>query len=151
MVKGKAADIFPLLCPVREYEWLPGWKCEMLYSRSGVAEMDAIFHTREMHFMRVVWTLITFEPDSKVEYLLVAGRDAVVRLSVELSEKPDGDTEVSWTMLFTTTSALGKRVLSAAFSEKKFQEMMEARELQLNHFLGTGMIGLNPGSRKAKI
>ncbi len=25
------ADLFPLLCPVREYEWIEPWSCDMAY------------------------------------------------------------------------------------------------------------------------
>ena len=25
------ADVFPLLCPVREYEWIEPWSCDMVY------------------------------------------------------------------------------------------------------------------------
>ena len=38
--------VFPLLCPVREYEWIPGWECDVLHSVSGVAEEDCVFRTR---------------------------------------------------------------------------------------------------------
>ena len=139
---GRAREIFPLLCPVREYEWLPGWSCEMAYSTSGVAEPDAVFHTRETLGMRVVWTLITHEPDHRVEYLLVSGRNAVVRLSIALSDSAAGSTEVTWRMLFTATSSLGRKVLRRSFSQQGFHAMMEKREAELNHFLSVGrMIG----------
>jgi hypothetical protein len=26
--------VFPLLCPVREYEWIESWKCDLIYSDS---------------------------------------------------------------------------------------------------------------------
>lgn len=37
--------IFPLLCPVLEYDWVPGWECELVYTESGVAESGAVFRT----------------------------------------------------------------------------------------------------------
>ena len=45
MLKGTPDDIFPLLCPVREYEWLETWQCEMIYTKSGFTELDCIFKT----------------------------------------------------------------------------------------------------------
>ena len=30
--------VFPLLCPVREAEWVPDWQYRLIYSESGVAE-----------------------------------------------------------------------------------------------------------------
>ena len=38
-------EVFPLLCPVREYEWIDVWQCEMIHSASGVAEAGAVFRT----------------------------------------------------------------------------------------------------------
>jgi hypothetical protein len=47
--------VFPLLCPVREYEWLDGWECEMIYSTSGIAEDSCIFKTA--HAGRMIWSV----------------------------------------------------------------------------------------------
>ena len=139
---GKAGDIYPLLCPVREYEWLPGWSCTMAYAVSGAAEKDAVFHTVEAFGKKAVWTLITFQPDLLVEYLIVSGRNAVVRLSISLAENTKSGTDVTWRMLFTTTSFLGKEMVGHAFSEERFHRMMKRREAELGHFLKTGtMIG----------
>ena len=38
--------VFPLLCPVREADWIPGWQYELVYSESGVAELGCVFTTR---------------------------------------------------------------------------------------------------------
>ena len=46
-VMGKPDEIFPLLCPVREYEWIDGWTCDLIYSTSGLAEEDCIFTTTD--------------------------------------------------------------------------------------------------------
>ena len=37
--------VFPLLCPVREADWIPGWRYKLIYSESGVAELGCIFTT----------------------------------------------------------------------------------------------------------
>lgn len=37
--------VFPLLCPVREREWLQGWDATMVCSESGVAEPGCVFTT----------------------------------------------------------------------------------------------------------
>lgn len=38
--------VLPLLCPIREYEWIEIWECEMIHSNSGYAELDCVFKTR---------------------------------------------------------------------------------------------------------
>ena len=31
-IDGSPTEVFPLLCPVRERDWLHGWDCDMVYS-----------------------------------------------------------------------------------------------------------------------
>src|SRR6266540_2991762 len=54
--------VFPLLCPVREYEWFNGWKCTMVYSESGVAENNNVFYTNTGFplFKRQVFQVINY-------------------------------------------------------------------------------------------
>ena len=129
-LRASAAEIFPLLCPVREYEWIPDWSCTMVYSDSGVAEKDAVFHTRELLGMRTVWTCIAYEPPRLVEYVFVVGRSGVVRLTIGLEEKAPGSTLVTWAMRFTVAkrmSALASKVTSQA----GFDAMLATRKRQL--------------------
>jgi hypothetical protein len=37
-VEAPPEKVFPLLCPVREYDWVEPWKCEMIYTDSGFVE-----------------------------------------------------------------------------------------------------------------
>ncbi|MDP3177183.1 MAG: SRPBCC family protein [Spirochaetaceae bacterium] len=131
---ARADDVFPLLCPIKEYDWLPGWSCEMVYSASGVAEKDAVFRTRERLGHKAVWTTITYEPPLFIEYLVVMGLGAVMRLGVRLRGEGPG-TEVEWSMRFTTFSAVARRVVAARFSEAAFGKMMADRERELGAWL----------------
>ncbi len=140
-VEGTASKLFPLLCPVEEYKWLPGWSCTMNYSKSGVAEKDAVFETTENLGMKVTWINITYKPDKFIEYLMISGKN-VVRLSISLEESKENTTQVSWRMLFTANSILAKKILPKAFSEENFQKMMDNRKNELDYYLKNGrMIG----------
>lgn len=116
-VKGAPQEVFPLLCPVREYEWVTGWSCTMRFSASGVAEKYAVFTTVEARGMKTMWTTITYEPDTFIEYLIVSGRSAIVRLSISLDTADGGSTDLTWRMLFTSTSRLGRLILRRRFGE----------------------------------
>jgi hypothetical protein len=133
MVPARAAEVFPLLCPVREYEWIPDWRCEMVYSKSGVAERDAVFTTVEKPFGKVLWTCLVFEPPRRIEYLLARGSMASIRLELALDEE-GGRTAVDWTMRFTAASPLFARLLRRKMSEAAFSGMMRARERQLAEY-----------------
>jgi hypothetical protein len=44
-LKADVDDVFALMCPVREYEWEPGWTTTSIFSNSGLVEQDCIFTT----------------------------------------------------------------------------------------------------------
>jgi hypothetical protein len=140
VVPAGKKDLFPLLCPVREYEWIPDWRCTMMYSDSGVAERNAVFMTRSRFHRKVMWTTITYEPDHLIEYLLVMGSDAMVRLSISLEEGGGQGTKVTWRMLFTAVSPLAKLALHADFSEEEFQALLRKREKELNTYFEKGAV-----------
>ena len=35
-------SLFALICPTREYDWIPGWSCDLLHSDSGYAEYGTV-------------------------------------------------------------------------------------------------------------
>jgi hypothetical protein len=140
-LEARKEELFPLLCPVLEEKWLPHWACTMVYSESGVAELDAVFTTRD-HGLRATWCLITFEPDDLVEYLIVSGSKLVVRLSIALAEtggRP-ASTRLTWKMRFTAGSHPVAALAGHQFSEASFAAMLEDRRLQLSHYLATGSL-----------
>ncbi len=84
--------VFPLLCPVREAEWLDGWKYEMIHSDSGLAEEGCVFSTPGDGEANTVWIIsrhdnenhliefTRFTPDSRTCVLKVAviSKDEIV-------------------------------------------------------------------------
>ena len=45
-IKGTPEQVFPLLCPVRETDWIPGWTTDWVISNSGLAEQNCIFQMK---------------------------------------------------------------------------------------------------------
>jgi hypothetical protein len=134
-VNFPAADVFPLLCPVREYEWLEGWKCEVVYTVSGVAEENCVFITDFSDSGRQVWTVSRYEPDSRIEFVTV-GVDLASRLNIELTES-DGRTALHWTRLFTGLTEKGNQ-LAAAHGGSWTRDLGERLHRMMTHYLQTG-------------
>jgi hypothetical protein len=110
----------------------------MVHAASGVAEKDAVFQTRQAFGKKAVWTAISYEPDRFIEYLVVVGRDAVMRLSITLDATAERSVMVTWRMLFTIMSPFARAVLVKSFSEQGFQKMMKDRQAELSHYLQNG-------------
>ena len=90
--------VFPLLCPVREYQWLEGWQCEMIYSDSGVAEDNCIFKTA--HAGGTFWSVSRYEPPKRIEFTTFVPNAVVTRLMLSLTPA-GGGTDLQWTRIFT--------------------------------------------------
>lgn len=94
--------IFPLLCPVREYEWIEPWQCEILHSDSGFAEKNCVFRTRFAgESSDDVWVINDNEPNKEIEFIRI-NAFRVVWYSITL--KDIGWTLCRWELLARTLS-----------------------------------------------
>ena len=59
--KAIVEEVFPLLCPKREEEWIPGWECETIWSNSGYNEEGAIFRTMKPYGTELYWTTLQYD------------------------------------------------------------------------------------------
>jgi hypothetical protein len=55
--------VFPLLCPTREYDWIEHWRCQMVHSESGFAELDCVFTTDFPHVGDETWVVSVYRPN----------------------------------------------------------------------------------------
>jgi hypothetical protein len=89
--------VFPLLCPVRETDWLPGWQAEVLHSRSGVAELGCVFTTRDEDGRQRIWTVSRYEPGAGViQFVQFLAGLAVIRLDIRVVPE-GGGSRARWT------------------------------------------------------
>jgi hypothetical protein len=100
-------QVFPLLCPVREHDWIPGWRAEIVYSRSGFAELDCVFTTDQPNEGRRTWICTRYEPHRAIGYTAFSSTGYLMRLEVGLEAAEGGGTRVSWTRRFIAISPEG--------------------------------------------
>jgi hypothetical protein len=143
-LRGSPAAIFPLLCPVRESEWIETWHCTMIYSDSGYAEQDCIFQTEfPQDGPRDTWVVSRYERPTLIEFVRVSVRRAI-RYTITLRSPAEGTTtEAEWRQVITGLDADGDAWVEG-LSDDDFRGRMEALERMLNHFLATGRM-LKPG------
>jgi hypothetical protein len=60
--------VFPLLCPVREHDWIAGWSCEVIHSESGMAEEDCVFLTSFADAGPMTWVVSRYHPPRVIEF-----------------------------------------------------------------------------------
>lgn len=129
--------VFPLLCPVREYEWIESWRCRVLHSESGVAEKGCIFETDlPGHGGGETWVVSAYEKDRAIEFVRLTPGEKVVRLEIRLDGTRGGGTRLSWRKVFTGLSPEGNRVVAAMADA--FGPETDAIARMLDHYLTTG-------------
>jgi len=122
--------IFPLLCPVREYEWLEGWQCEMIYSNSGMVEDNCIFKTA--HGGGMIWTVSHYEPPRRIEFTTFIPDAVVTRLILSLKTNRGG-TDLQWTRIFTGLTEAGNQSVGTWKTERDAELTRK-----LEHYLKAG-------------
>ncbi len=141
-------QVYPLLCPVREYEWIPGWSCDLIYSDSGVMEDNCIFKTSFPGEGEEVWVVTRYEPEShRFQVVRFIEGSRVIRVDVSLSSADGVSTTLVWAQTITALNDAGNEYVDT-FSEEAHQARMSLLGTMLAHFCRTGKM-LGPGSASA--
>lgn len=129
-------EIFPLLCPVREFDWIPSWDCELIYTESGIAEEGCIFLTDRPDDGGVdTWVVSRFEPRERISFVRTNPL-RVIRYDVTL-EGGDGATTLHWHQEITSLSEAGDRYV-LELDEGDFVGYVGIMERMMEHYLATG-------------
>lgn len=131
------AEVFPLLCPVRECEWVPGWRPDWVLSESGVAEPGCVFQSpgEEEGTGPAVWVISRHDAaEHRLEMVKVIPGHTVTRLELALAADGAGGTRAMVSYEFTALSPDGEafvRQRTAAW----YEGFMRAWEAALNAYL----------------
>jgi hypothetical protein len=132
-IEARAEEVFPLLCPVREKEWLPGWDCRMIYSRSGVAERGAVFETAHAQGL-TLWVMTEHIPSHRIEFTRWQPDGLLVSIEIELGRHHEGDTAVCIAYTYTAVNDQGQAAL-ASLGEADWLRQMTYWESSMNAWL----------------
>ncbi len=135
---AEPSKVFPLLCPVREADWIEGWDPPVVYSQSGVAETDCVFIT-EASPSNAIWYITRHEPgDGFVEMIKITPAVTAGKLTIQLRPVKDGS-QATITYTHTSLGPEGDTYI-ASFTEEYYQQFMRDWEARINHYLAHGSI-----------
>lgn len=136
-VTGKPDAVFPLLCPVREYEWIDIWDCRLVFSASGKAELGCVFQTWfPQDGPDDTWVVSRYEPSQDIEFVRINALRAI-HYSIRLQGAAGGRSTWVWRQTLTGLNDEGD-ALVIAIKPEAFAEKMAILERKLNHYLDTG-------------
>lgn len=133
-IHGPPETVFPLLCPVREYDWIPEWDCQLVYTQSGLAEAGCIFQTnRESEDGLDTWVISRYEPNNHIAFVRVNHLRAMqYDIYVESTER--NQSRLTWTQVVTALNEAGDRHV-ASLQEADFAQTINNLETLLNDYL----------------
>ena len=137
-VDAPPAEVFPLLCPVREYDWIPNWSCEMIYTESGVAEYNCIFRTGFLSGDPEVWVVSRYEKENHtIGFVITAPGSHTEKLDITVNGSDHGKSRVHWTRTYTGLNEKGNEFLGT-LAGQTLTSRMAWLEKALNHYCTTG-------------
>jgi hypothetical protein len=127
-------EVFPLLCPKREEDWIPGWKCETIWSHSGYNEQGAIFRTLKPYGTELYWTTLQYDMNNRVvDFLITAPRLYMLRYTIELSSIGDGSLSIAFGQVFTSITEEGDMFIQRYKTEDFAGRLKNLEKLLCNY------------------
>ena len=137
-IEASPGQVFPLLCPVREAEWLDGWEYTMIYSESGLVEEGAVFTTPSGDEPDTVWVVTRHDPVERiVEFARVTHGSRACLLRAVVRPKEPGRSAVDVSYTYTGLTAAGNAFIDN-LTEESFLRAVTFWERSMNHWLATG-------------
>jgi hypothetical protein len=130
-------QVFPLFTPTGEKLWVDGWDPEAVYPESGATEEGMVFKTGRPDGAHSVWTMTEHDPENlRVAYVRVTSGSDVCVVAVRCEPGPEGSTRAHVAYTLTALGERGSEYLTEDFSEKSYQERMQAWEDAITRYLG---------------
>ena len=139
-INGTPEQVFPLLCPVRELDWVPGWSTDWVLSTKGLVEQECMFQTPPAADAKYasIWIVTRHAPDDfQVEMYKVTPGLTVGKLAISLAASSTTGTRAQISYEFTSLGADGDAFL-ASFTSEWYENFMRGWETAMNHYLKTG-------------
>ncbi len=136
--EGTVDEVFPLLCPVREKDWIDGWEYEMVYSTSGLIEEGCVFTTPHHGSSKTTWYVNRHDKENHfVEFVRFTPNETVVRIRIKLNELPGNKTAANISYQYTGLNQQANDSIENNMRED-FLNSMRYWEKAINHYLTTG-------------
>jgi hypothetical protein len=137
VIKAAIEDVFPLLCPERERDWLPGWDYEMVHSNSGLIELGCIFKN-SMDEKNVTWICTTYDKkDYEIYFVQYFNSVMVGELGISLSMVDEKITRMEIINTRTALNEEGNKFVEE-HSEKDMTEFWNKAGKMIEYYLENG-------------
>jgi hypothetical protein len=136
-IQAPPEEVFPLLCPVRETEWVKGWDPLAVYSRSGLAEPDCVFLTGDEE-PESLWIITRRDCERfDLEIIKLTPWITVAKINISLRQNEASGTDATVTYTYTALSGAGEDFVND-YTESYYTDFMHHWESAMNDHLLSG-------------
>lgn len=136
--------VFPLACPVEEYKWIPGWKCDLVHCPNERVEHGTVFDEYSSApflvgkaWAKTTWTAVLHEPNRHRVHYAIRNVASDSLYKIEFSDDGSGGTLARLNFRYSASGPLGRKVIRSR-GEAKIELMLQILSTMLRHYCESG-------------
>ncbi len=144
-LEAPAKVVFPLLCPVKEVDWIDGWEdvCTIVYTASGIAEEACVFETDIPLEGKSLWICSRYDAENtQIEYIKHLFGKAVIKWRMSVCDLPGGRSVIRSRYIATSLTPEGRAYVQK-LDEKGVRELLEGLQGRVNYYVTNGKMKRN--------
>jgi hypothetical protein len=120
ILNARAEDVFPLLCPTLEYDWLNGWECTMYYSETGIAEKNCIFSRpiRFPFYKQLFYYTTEYIPNERIVFCVSMNKRFMMLMELDLEELSKQQCKLKMKYTLTGISKRGNKIVKIIYEKQ---------------------------------
>lgn len=141
-LNADAKTVFPLLCPVKEDDWIDGWSdiCTIVYTDSGIAEEACVFETDVPLEGHAVWICSKYDAEkTKIEYIKHIVGKAIIKFSMAVRDVPGGKSRIDVVYIATGWGEKGEAYVKQ-LADKGIMDTLSGLEEKINYYVANGVM-----------
>jgi hypothetical protein len=145
VIAAPVGVVFPLCCPVREYAWIPGWRCQLLHCPNDRVERGCRFReVLSAPFLLgagrgwTTWTAIVHEPAEHKLHFRLDNEVSSSLYKIEMAAAAAGGTRVRLDLAYHATCERG-RAHVAQGADRRIRGMLTLLSAMLKHYCERGV------------
>lgn len=143
-INSPVEKVFPLCCPVEEYRWIPGWKCDLIHCPNDKVELGTVFgEISSAPFLldsfqgKTTWTAIMHDSDNYKLHFRLDNKNSSSLYKIELKDDGNGGTTGNLDFTYNAINKKGNK-LAEKNIEDKIRIMLSIINAMLQHYCETG-------------
>jgi len=144
LIEAQIKDVFPLTCPVMEYKWTNGWKCELIHCPNGYVELGCVF--KEIMTAPILmgnacgkttWTCIKNDTINFQRYYELKNKISTTLWKIEMFPQENSSTKVTIENIYKANTKKAEKLIKNNLP-KKLYFMLSLLGTELKYYCENG-------------